>query len=166
MPWYKLHLSQQGQMEKLLMVNMRSSLATLCRERSSKKVVLLIQRVTCSGCAEGQIKARKQPTPLALRLPKLSVQHYHVILKATYVFLQLRTPVVFNISFMERTIHAMNWSNSLAFLSPFWLALWLLMSNTWKSRDLWNTNTLTCQRQILFVFYAALWQLHVHIGTT
>lgn len=67
-------------MEKLSMENMRSSLA--------------IQRVTDSSCVEGQIKARKQRTLLALWLPKLRVQHYRVICKATRGFLRLDTPVV------------------------------------------------------------------------
>lgn len=38
----------------------------LCGELSSKRVVPFIRRVTCSGCAKGQIKARKQPAPLGL----------------------------------------------------------------------------------------------------
>lgn len=70
MPWHQLHLSHRGQMEKLLMENMSSSLASQCRELSSKQVVSLIRGMIHSGCAEGQDVARELPAPLTFRFPK------------------------------------------------------------------------------------------------
>lgn len=70
MPWHQLHLSHRGQMEKLLMENMSSSLASQSRELSSKQVVSLIRGMIHSGCAEGQDVARELPAPLTFRFPK------------------------------------------------------------------------------------------------
>lgn len=92
-------------MEKLSMENMKSSLASLCGELSSKRVVPFIRRVTCSGCAEGQIKARKQPAPLGLvvtQTQSAALSSFLQVPKATCVFPKLCMPVVFNVSFMIR----------------------------------------------------------------
>lgn len=79
MPWHQLHLSHRGQMEKLLMENMSSSLASQRRELSSKQVVSLIPGMTHSGCAEGQDIARKLPAPFTFQFPKPWGLCHHLI---------------------------------------------------------------------------------------